>query len=1498
MDYRSDSRDTFPMSDMQTAYWMSITDYTQKNNSRIQYYCEYNLTELNLEKFKQSWDKVLERHDMLSAVALNNGQQTIIKYPKEIHYIDIRDLKKDEEINYYISLRNEVSHKKFNCCEGPQYNIYLIEDDEFTKFILHLNMWAIDAYSVNIILSDLARFYFSEENMANISYNYKSYLQDFYSKKEDIVDNEILDYWYSRLGHTSFPPNLPIKTIQNNKGQINNFSQLEKKLSNKDVDILKKRARELNTNIDILLLSIFCEVINYWNDSNKFCINIPTFSRPFYNKEINDIAGEFSSYLILNLDLPTGTAFKDRVNYIHKQYIDDLNFSQVSSNKILRHISQRNNQSSINIYPVVFTLSHGLDKLRDDIKYKLFGDLKYDISHTPNVKLDCRHEFYQGALTIKWDYDKNHYADNCIESMFEIFINLVTAIISDTYEEYIHKENVVDLPIKQKEKRYEINNNRVGYSSNSIFRQFSEMMESSSCQDENALICETKKITYQEMYKQVCVLGGYLSKLINQNKNSKKIIAILLPKSCEQIICVWGILASGCTYLPLDLEQPKSRVFDILEDAKPDLIIINNETENLISQSINIKTFNIEKNKMVIESEYIPLAETLPGYSVSEEDLIYIMYTSGTTGVPKGVMVNNKGVNNAIDYSIKKLINFSERPIVLGVSALHHDMSVFDTLATFIQKGVLILPKENKRKDPEEWSNIIKKYNVNYIVSVPAIIDMLFTWCEFKGYTLDSIKNIIMGGDWIPTNILKRIEKYCSTNVVAYSVGGPTETTMWNITNRIKDEESWLSVPYGYPIQNCSYYILNKQLIEVPDWVIGEMYCGGVSLAQGYMNDPKRTAEKFIIHPITKERLYNTGDLGLYHPDGRIEFIGRKDGQVKIKGVRVECGEVQKKLEEFIEVSRAIVYLYKGSLTAALVLRPNIPKINDNELYQRSKEVLPVSMLPSLWIQLYELPLTKNQKVDYQKLTLITEDYLKSAKGKLKNKDESMKTKQEVMLCEIWEGLLNKKIENKNDSFFSLGGDSLLLISLSTEIFNHFSVQIPFAKLLMNLKIDEQIHLIKELQSETNDKNKIAHIDLSEYPLLPNQEDIWLAEKLSSGKIKFRIVFGLKSNKKLEEHRLKNALEYLRSHHIALSLLFSLTSKGLSQYVDKNKPLPIYYEKVIDESSLISKIREIENSEFDLFNEYAWRVHLIPLSNGKQIYLFNFHHIIFDGWSVKLFFNELENVYNNINKVIKLDINYVDYVYWKKNKLLKEENENIKYWEGVIKDGVHLIEVNNQDKPESMIEESTIPKDISELLNKFCHQKNTTPFIVLFSIFQLTLASIYQKENFFVGISDSGRDHPDTESMLGLFIHNPIFKVSGVSRISLNDMVKKVQEDYSDVIKYPMPSLSKIIKTLGGIGRRNGFNDFCQACFIMQPNYSDELFFGDAKMEKLNIVSNEVRLIYEMSCWQGKSNELTVMLNYDKTKSTSHEAKKLLATYVLNIKKLLVNPDSTTVWIK
>ncbi|MTC09382.1 hypothetical protein GKR51_14640 [Providencia sp. wls1948] len=240
----------------------------------------------------------------------------------------------------------------------------------------------------------------------------------------------------------------------------------------------------------------------------------------------------------------------------------------------------------------------------------------------------------------------------------------------------------------------------------------------------------------------------------------------------------------------------------------------------------------------------------------------------------------------------------------------------------------------------------------------------------------------------------------------------------------------------------------------------------------------------------------------------------------------------------------------------------------------------------------------------------------------------------------------------------------------------------------------------------------------------------------------------------------------------------------------------------------------------------------------------------------------------------------------------------MKYWEGVIKDGVHLIEVNNQDKPESMIEESTIPKDISELLNKFCHQKNTTPFIVLFSIFQLTLASIYQKENFFVGISDSGRDHPDTESMLGLFIHNPIFKVSGVSRISLNDMVKKVQEDYSDVIKYPMPSLSKIIKTLGGIGRRNGFNDFCQACFIMQPNYNDELFFGDAKMEKLNIVSNEVRLIYEMSCWQGKSNELTVMLNYDKTKSTSHEAKKLLATYVLNIQKLLVNPDSTTVWIK
>lgn len=1489
----------FPMSDMQKAYWISMTDNVLGNSSRIQYYCEYELSEFDLEKFRLAWIKVLNRHEMLRTVALNDGQQQIIDHIEHdlLFYTDLRELTQTEKNEIYAETRHKLSHRKFSCHQIPQFDLHLLQDTTATTFILNLNMWAIDAKSVNIILSDLAHYYYSEQELPVIKYNFKDYVTQYTEQEKISGYIEAEKYWYEKLDSINEPPKLPCKyrsiVKTENFREIENFQQLSYIFSSEAVNHLLVRAKELGINIDTLLLSAFAEVVCYWNESESFSLNIPRFTRPNFNSQINDIVGEFSSFSILSLNLANISTFEQRIQYIHNQFMKDSQHAQVSGNKLLRRITQSKNLNSLTTFPIVFTLCHGLEQNRDELKSKLFGKLLFDISHTPNVLLDCRHEFYQGNLMIKWDFIRNYFADNCIENMFQAFITIVTKIIDADYHDYLKSNSVIALPNDQKKVREAINHNQEFYCKKPVFRQFAELMETPNLSDTNALICGDMIMSYKELFDQSSQLGGFINKNVI-SADQEKIIAILLPKGIEQIVAVWGILAAGFAYLPLDIDQPIIRIREILADAKASLVIINNDTYHLMPKEINIPLFNIEQDKSLLAVEHIPPAVELPGYSISEENLIYVMYTSGTTGKPKGVMIKHKGVNNAIDFSLKTFVTFSQKLVVLGLSALHHDMSVFDTLGTILHKGLLILPAEKKRKDPDVWAKLIQQYNVNCIVSVPAIIEMLLTWSEFKKYHFISILTVIMGGDWIPQNILQRMHTIFSNNISAFSVGGPTETTMWNIFNKIQNEPDWSSVPYGYPIQNCSYHLLNQRLQEVPDWVIGEMYCSGISLAKGYLNDKQRTSERFIFHPFSNERLYKTGDLGLYHPDGRIEFIGRKDNQVKIKGVRIECGEVQVKLETLPEVARAIVYIYQDSLAAALVIRPDFSKIPNIELYERCKQILPVSMIPSIWLQLDQLPLTKNQKIDLTKLKQITTQYLSSGEVTVEQNQSiiPMDEKTHTLLM-IWKKLLNKQVIRQDDNFFSLGGDSLLLIRLSTEIYNQLNVQVSFAELLMNLRIKDQINLINQRTiKETNEeKNKISHLDVDDYPLLSNQEDIWLAESFSSGKIKFRIIVGFIADDELDYVRMVKSLEELRNNNFVLSLLFSLSSKGLSQHSNKNRPLPIFVEKCINESELFENINAIENRDFNLFDEYAWKVYLVPLSNGSQAWIFNFHHIIFDGWSVNLFLKELQNRYNCQDKLEESKINYGDYVCWKKELVSRNEKASLNYWLKLLVEGNDLILVSNNEKPMSSIIQKTLSLSITKLLRCFCEQNNTTPFIVLFSIFQLTLIHFFKKDKFFIGISDSGREHPDTEKMLGCFINTPIFLVKNIRECSLIDMMDKVKQDYANVLKYPMPSFSQLVKQLGNHGKKNGFNDFCQVCFIMQPPYAELLNFGSSVMKKLDIVSQQVRLIYEMSCWLHENDEFILMLNFDRSKVEEQQAHLLMSEYIRFINRLIENPD-------
>ncbi|WP_434756631.1 amino acid adenylation domain-containing protein [Paenibacillus amylolyticus] len=584
--------------------------------------------------------------------------------------------------------------------------------------------------------------------------------------------------------------------------------------------------------------------------------------------------------------------------------------------------------------------------------------------------------------------------------------------------------------------------------------------------DAIALTAGDKEFTYKELDSMSEVLA---TELRRKGVVPNSLVAVLMTKGWEQVVSVLGILKAGGAYLPIDAELPRDRIDYILESG---------EVRIVLSQ----KEFAGERDNMVINKELLtgdPGSERLPDIMLTGDELAYVIFTSGSTGNPKGVMISHSGARNTI-LAINSLYSVTERDRVIALSSLDFDLSVYDIFGTLAAGGTLVIPDKTVLKDPALLYQVMKQEQITVWNSVPAYLKMFVTYMKENQQSLDfGLRLVLLSGDWIPISMLREI-RTINKEIEIISLGGATEASIWSIYYPITEiDPQWRSIPYGTALPNQTVYILDSNLSRGNILNPGEICIGGDGLAKGYWKDSEKTKAHFVVHPVTGERLYKTGDIGQYLPDGNIEIMGRLDFQVKIQGFRIELGEIELNLLNHDDVQDAIVMPHgerneEKKLVAYVILRQEAaPSISELKAYLAS--MLPHYMVPGMFFFMDVFPLTSNGKINrgaLPKPSLILENEISYM---------NPSTAAQKKLLAIWKNKLNLEKVGITNNFFEVGGDSLMLLEIHREIKKQFNMDFPVIELFRfptieslteNLDFDSDMTEQKDIANKNRDSAK------------------------------------------------------------------------------------------------------------------------------------------------------------------------------------------------------------------------------------------------------------------------------------------------------------------------------------------------------------------------------------------------------------------------------------------
>ena len=899
-----------------------------------------------------------------------------------------------------------------------------------------------------------------------------------------------------------------------------------------------------------------------------------------------------------------------------------------------------------------------------------------------------------------------------------------------------------------------------------------------------AVVSEAERLTYGELNERANRLARHLQGL---GVGAEVRVGLWLERSVELLVGVLGILKAGGAYVPLDPQYPRERVRYMLGDSGAAVLV----TEQRLLAGLP----EHEAQVVLLDSERELLAQLSganPESRVTGENLAYVIYTSGSTGAPKGVLVTHQ---NLVHSTTARIAYYAEEVgSYLLLSSFSFDSSVAGIFWTLCTGGTLVLPGDGMQRDPRELARLIEQHEVTHLLGLPSLYAAILA--ARRNGELNSLKTVIVAGEACRSELVERHYEE-SIGAQLYNEYGPTEASVWTTVYACKPMPPGHAISIGRVISNAQIYVVDDEQRVVPIGVAGELYIGGAGVARGYQDRADVTAEKFVPDPFSAQagsRLYRTGDIGRYRPDGNIEFLGRVDNQVKIRGYRIELGEIE-----------AVLAAYPGLTEVAVVAREDAPgeqrlvayvsgpaEITISEWRKYLEERLPEYMVPMIYVLVPEMPLTANGKVDCRALPA------PEAKG-FDAGEEYVRPQSQIeeLLAGIWAEVLGVPEVSVTANFFELGGHSLLATQVVSRVREACQVELPVRSLFSSPIVRELAETVAQaLKGEqTESAPPLQRVDRAgQLPLSYAQQRLWFAEQLSEGRALYNVPVAVRLSGELDVAALAKTLrEVVRRHEVLRTSFPEQQGKPLqviAAEVGFELPLTDLSELAVEEREAeAQRLAQAEAERpFDLAHGPLLRGRLLKLGEAEHFALFTMHHIVSDGWSMGVLIKEVSVLYEAYSRgaespLAELEFQYADYAVWQREWLQGAVlEEQLGYWGGQLRGAPEELQLPvDRARPavqgfHGAMSSIVITPDVSLKLKELSRREDVTLFMSFLTVFKLLLHYYSGQDDIVVGTNVANRNRSETEALIGFFVNTLVMRTELSGDPTFLELLKRVRE--------------------------------------------------------------------------------------------------------------------------